>query len=67
MKPFETMTEYDVINYAYLFVLDMLLEAGDRLAQNPENKIAKARYDDLDKKHNELRDRLIELEKAGHN
>lgn len=67
MKPFETITEYQVTLYAYYYVLDMWLKESDRLSHNPENKITKARFETIDKVYNELHARLIELEKAGHN
>ena len=67
MKPFETMTEYQITLYAYHFVLDMWLDESDRLSRNPENKIIKARFETTDKMYYELHARLFELEKAGQN
>lgn len=67
MKPLETMTEYQVLLYASYHVLDMWLKESEILKQLPENAIAKARFESLDAKYEELSSRLIELEKAKKN
>lgn len=67
MKPLETMTEYQVLLYAYYHVLDMWLKASENLNRRPENAIAKARFESLNAMYEELRSRLIELEKAQKN
>lgn len=67
MKPLETMTEYQVLLYAYYHVLDMWLKESEILKRRPESATAKARFESLNAKYEELRSRLIELEKAKKN
>lgn len=67
MKPLETMTEYQVLLYAYYHVLDMWLKESEILKRRPESAIAKARFESVNARYEELRSRLIELEKAQKN
>lgn len=64
MKTFETMTELQVLLYAYSHILDEWLKAKDHLDQLPDNKFTKARFEKWDAKYNEIHARILELEQA---
>lgn len=67
MKPLETMTEYELLLYAHYFVLERWLDESERLNQHPDNAIAKIRFEEWDKRYNELHARLRELERSQQN
>lgn len=64
MKKFETITEYELIEAALSFYLEKWYNENKRLEKNPDDIIAQYKVKEYWKIYNELRDRILELEKT---
>lgn len=62
MKDFTTMTELQLLHFAYFGILDIWLKEHEHLVANPDNKITKARFEKINARYEEIRARILELE-----
>ena len=66
MKKFETLTDIEIINAAWLYYLNREQREEERYKQDPSSELARARYEREKAREEELHDELVRLENANH-
>lgn len=59
-----TMTEKELLCYAYYAILEKWDKEYDRVQEHPNNPYTKARFELTDSRLNEIRDLIIKVETA---
>ena len=66
MKKFETLTDIEILNAAWLYYLNREQREEERYRQAPTSELAKYRYEREKAREEELYEELVRLENANH-